>query len=485
MRPIRADPCEGERLRSSAAHRSASFGSGALMPTPKTAVLVVHGMGEQRPMDTIWRFVDALWTTDEALAGENAPVFSKPDQIAGNFELRRVTTLEGSINRRIDFYEFYWAHLMTGNTVGSVWAFTRVLLVRWPWKVPVRLIDLWLTGWMFLVLVAAVLVGAWFAVLSPEAQAQVQGHLPGLLDRVLRATADRWGLLLIAPAAAAFLAFLSRRWVGPVAGDAARYLSPTPDNVARRQAIREAGVAVLEKLHAAGAYDRIVVVGHSLGAVIAYDMLNFTWGRIDKLDFGAAHQASAPALEALEEQARAVAAQGASARPAYRAAQRAYAQALAPLDRVGTGGGPAARLWLVSDFITLGSPLSKADVLLAYDPASLEACRERRECPTCPPQLEGTAFSFPVQDSGRSPHHAAVFGPTRWTNIFFGRFWLFGDFIAGPTAPRLGGAIEDIRLQRAWNLFRHLDYWKGLDPASDAVQRLREAVELGWPSPPP
>ena len=30
----------------------------------KTAVVVVHGMGEQRPMETLWGLVTALWTAD-------------------------------------------------------------------------------------------------------------------------------------------------------------------------------------------------------------------------------------------------------------------------------------------------------------------------------------------------------------------------------------------------------------------------------------
>jgi hypothetical protein len=59
-------------------------------------------------------------------------------------------------------------------------------------------------------------------------------------------------------------------------GDAARYLNPDPSNVQVLIDIRQAGVKLLETLHHRG-YDRIVVVGHSLGSVIGYDILAHTW----------------------------------------------------------------------------------------------------------------------------------------------------------------------------------------------------------------
>ena len=65
------------------------------MPTKmKQAVLLIHGIGEQRPMDTLRGFVDAVWTTDDAIHHKHAiaGIFSKHDKISGNFELRRLTT---------------------------------------------------------------------------------------------------------------------------------------------------------------------------------------------------------------------------------------------------------------------------------------------------------------------------------------------------------------------------------------------------------
>ena len=52
-------------------------------------------------------------------------------------------------------------------------------------------------------------------------------------------------------------------------GDAARYLSPLPGNIKLRQTIRKECIELLQTLHESRRYDRIIVVGHSLGSVIA------------------------------------------------------------------------------------------------------------------------------------------------------------------------------------------------------------------------
>src|SRR5947208_3067184 len=58
---------------------------------PKQAVVVIHGMGEQMPMDTIKRFARAAWQTTTGLATKDLPnpteVWSKPDVRTGSREL--------------------------------------------------------------------------------------------------------------------------------------------------------------------------------------------------------------------------------------------------------------------------------------------------------------------------------------------------------------------------------------------------------------
>jgi len=129
---------------------------------PKTAVVVIHGMGEQRPMETLWGFVQAAWVRDPDLVGErNDDVYSKPDSITGSFELRRITTRDSRAlgDHRVDFFEFYWAHLMTGNTATSVLDWAVGLLVRGPSSVPARLRSRWLVG-LALLVVSLILVVA-------------------------------------------------------------------------------------------------------------------------------------------------------------------------------------------------------------------------------------------------------------------------------------------------------------------------------------
>jgi len=70
----------------------------------------------------------------------------------------------------------------------------------------------------------------------------------------------------------------------PYLGDAARYYRNAPANVAVRRKIRKQAVDTLENLHMSGDYDRIVVVAHSLGTVVAYDMLRAYYSRI-RLNF--------------------------------------------------------------------------------------------------------------------------------------------------------------------------------------------------------
>ena len=57
--------------------------------TTRQAVLLIHGIGEQRPMDTLRSFVRAVWTLDTDIhhpfAGHD--VWSKPDSVDHNGNL--------------------------------------------------------------------------------------------------------------------------------------------------------------------------------------------------------------------------------------------------------------------------------------------------------------------------------------------------------------------------------------------------------------
>jgi len=93
----------------------------------KQAVVVIHGMGEQIPMQTIMGFTEAVWTTDADLIDPMRPdsttggkrernaIWFKPDARNRSYELRRLTTESVAARGSTDFYEFYWAHLMHGT----------------------------------------------------------------------------------------------------------------------------------------------------------------------------------------------------------------------------------------------------------------------------------------------------------------------------------------------------------------------------------
>ena len=113
-------------------------------------------------------------------------------------------------------------------------------------------------------------------------------------------------------------------------------------------------------------------------------------------------------------------------------------------------------IWMVTDFITLGCPLSKGDVLLAKDNHDFDIRKRQRELPTCPPWLEKNdaknkrfRFSYPIDETVRIPHHAAIFGPVVWTNVYFKNFLIvFGDIISGAVSaaawPRSVGRSPQI-----------------------------------------
>lgn len=448
----------------------------------KTAVIVIHGMGEQRPMDTIWGVVKALWTCDPDITERRTDgVYAKPDPTTGSFELRRITTrrvpLEDGLRKRADFFEFYWAHLMTGNSLQSVVKWASSLLIRRPSSVPNRLVFPWLVG-LVLLISATMLV----------ALAGAEAWAPGLLKAASLPAIPSW-IFLLAAALTSLFGIGAARWLVPVAGDAARYLSPLPDNVEARQKIREAGIDLLNKLHESDQYDRIILVCHSLGCVIGYDILNHAWGRLsstDLLDRHPQQSAAMDALTALERAAgelrHAAPQEIGQARIRYRAAQRAYHKALA------ARGPRTAPIWLVSDFVTLGCPLSKADVLLAKNAAEFEDLKRRREAPSSPPWFEKDdrknkrfRFSYPTDDASRIPHHATVFAPVVWTNVYFDNFLIaFGDIVSGAVAPLFGRGVLDIRLRVGAPRFRHLDYWKNptTDPPEPWIKALRRAVNL-------
>jgi hypothetical protein len=252
-------------------------------------------------------------------------------------------------------------------------------------------------------------------------------------------------------------------------GDAARYFRNSPGNVAVRREIRKQAVATLASLHESGQYDRIIVVAHSLGSVIAYDMLRTYFSRtcndlpnprdlgdtvkeLDKFPLG-------ESLTPAELQA---------SRDRFRALSRSLVDSIARYPSVLDDGTRKRRVakWLVTDFVTLGSPLTHAKYLMCNgdtrDELDADFGRrvDEREFPTCPPQGEHRLV-FPRDDDTVEFHHGAVFAFTRWTNIFFPLKQLFwGDAVGGPLGGLFGRFIEDVPVEKGSDLLLgHTHYW--------------------------
>jgi hypothetical protein len=430
-------------------------------PERRQAVVLIHGIGEQKPMNTLRGFVDAIWLHDTAIQNQYAAtnaggvLWSKPDNVSDSFELRRLTTIANSAGIRTDFFEFYWQHLMQGTTYRHVVAWAVTLVCRWPSTVPRQLK---LAYWLLWLLVAA---GVAFALSGGVA------WLAGQKEpwRWLVGTVLVWPLMHIV--------------VRSFIGDAARYLHVAPTNVQCRHEIRQAGVTLLNKLHERN-YDRIIIAGHSLGSVIGYDILTHAWPTYNKAKPTSA-TISMNSLDALED----LAVKSDSVVDDVQKAQRAYLNEL-----VANGNA-----WRVTDFVTMGSPLAHAEILLARDRKALEIRQNDREFPTCLPAMENARvrgqdvrrFSYQLSRddpaSYRAPNHAAVFAPTRWTNLYFPSSWIVrGDLIGGPLAGVMGSAVRDIKVTTSlwWGFLSHTLYWKGSRPeeAPDHVQALRRAIDL-------
>jgi hypothetical protein len=488
---------------------------------PKQAIVVVHGMGEQMPMDTIKSFVRAAWETDTELTANGLPnpaeVWSKPDVRTGSLELRRITTRQSVVTStfpqrvRSDFYELYWADLSGGSTWGDVRRWIFGLLWRNPFTQVPRSVFL---AWIVLWLIALGVISLAIATAAPDQATFGPFSLGGWTIGPINLwdcpvlnwlhAFDRWILGLATLA----LTSVATSFIVPYFGRVVRYTSARPENIAARKSIRERGLDLLSELHAKD-YDRIILVGHSLGSILAYDLISYFWARRPNVrNVEEASQAEFDGLRKLEQAIAVLESQAepsAQAITAYLTAQTDFGRLLRL--RAKPSKPDEDSRWLITDFVTLGSPLSHAEFLMAKDEPDLLARQEDREYPTSPPLRElldpnyvadARKAGLPLEDPPRllafpfAPgiwqlHHATPFAAMRWTNIYDPAFLVaFGDLISGPVAPVFGHGIIDVNLRKlrrcqSWH-FTHTDYWKlPRDPSKrrERIVQLRKALDLG------
>jgi hypothetical protein len=445
----------------------------------RQAVVIVHGMGEQRPLDTLNGFIHAAIPTG---TGGAPRYYSRPDKVTESYEARRYLVphfpLHGQEVPQTEVYEYHWAHLMQGNRLDDMATTVRRMLLQPPGRVPSGLRVVWFLFW------AAIILAVWAFWLGPFSDLELSGGLPETVTRTI------FGGGITALLLTYLVARLLPSWITTSFVDVVRYVDTSPRSYEARRLIRKGIVDLLEGLHESRRYQRIVLVAHSLGAYIAYDGLTYLWARMNKLHDGLGAQGGEETpLSGLKELEKAASDLGSNPTESqlteFRDAQRTLWLGLRQQ------GNP----WLVTDFVTVGTPMYFADQLYTKNRRRFDARVERRELPTCPPQPEeaeynninGTHLWYSWNNRGRRVlYHGAPFAVVRWTNLWFRpRLGLFGDWFGGPLAPLFGGGIRDVELQgnKPWRWtpgYTHTLYFRFPKDVteSSATSQLRRAIDL-------
>ncbi|MCP4184156.1 MAG: alpha/beta hydrolase [Hyphomicrobiales bacterium] len=448
----------------------------------KQAVVVVHGMGEQRPLDMLNRFIDAAIPGTTALDPDNdLPVYySRPTLYSDSYESRSYLARQTSDYLQTEFYEYHWSHMMQGNKISDIWdTFQRILFTP-VWRVPNGLRVVWVAFWALIFWILWLIAGGKIGLENLNASTLVSmivggGTFAGLMS---------WALTKFLPGkiTASFV-------------DVVRYLDTSPRSYAVRKNIRKGMVDFLENLHKDKRYDRIIVVAHSLGAFIAYDGISYLWTRMNQ-----DHVLSSPdeemdeckknldkkIVKALEDEAQLLLGDPERDPSKYQKLQRELWNAYREV------GNP----WLITDFVTAGTPMYMADKLLTNTEDEFRIRQERRDIASCPPlaDLPGrkkkTFYSY-RHKGGDVLYHAAPFAVVRWSNMWFpAHLGFFGDWFGGPLRRLFGAGIKDHALDKNdWKRFlpawAHTLYFTYPDDeeAGSATKILHNFMELkpdGW-----
>jgi hypothetical protein len=446
----------------------------------RQAVVVIHGMGEQRPLETLNGFIGAALPRDPAGEWE---FYSRPDTVTDSYESRvflapRYPKEGPEVYTQTEFYEYHWAHLMQANQLGDLWPTFSHLLLEWPWRVPRGLRVLWLAIWA--------LIGAavWYFWLGPGARFELAsltlgGFLGGLVGGGLAAVALTYVMTHILPT-----------WLTSSFVDVVRYLDTSPRSFQVRRDIREGILNLLQGLHDKHRYQRIVIVAHSLGSYIAYDAITYLWSHMAQNPRGRGTvQLSTDPPAGLDELQRTAGEliDGTGSLDAFRDAQRALWLGIRHQ------GNP----WLITDFISLGSPMYFADQLYTRNHRDFCDRVDRRELPQCPPlpnlpdkHVAGhpPRYAWHYRDKPWYLYHAAPFAVVRWTNFWFpAHLSFFGDWFGDSLTRLFGKGIKEIPLagNRPWRFvpgLAHALYFSfKKDPSPASVTTLLQE-ELGLAS---
>jgi hypothetical protein len=415
----------------------------------RQAIIVIHGIGNQRPMGTLRGFVESYLGYRNAHHKEITPdlqddyitgqYWSALDRQSNSVDLRMLVTEGDDSLPTTHFYEYYWAHKMEDTKIKDVTRWLFGLLTRNPSSSGRRITKLWIYTWIIIIgLVAAfiklgLLIYGFF----------VEANGLSLFEYVLY----HWTWTLTIPIGLLAFGVLFYNFVISYAGDAARYYRRAPNNIANRQAIISDGVALLRRINDSGRYDRIKIVGHSLGAQIAYDIISIAWAYYNKsLDL----TGNDNLLTLLKETNE-------ISDPNIMQTKQTEIW-----NQYQNNKGLS---WKVSDLITLGAPLTHARFLMANKTNDFEYLTKQKELPKLP-AVEDSESNQVYYEFGGSTylHHAAVFLLTRWTNIYYP-----GDVVGGTLAGGLGDSALNIKVLyngnavikwlSTWSPFTHNAYY--------------------------
>jgi hypothetical protein len=224
-------------------------------------VVIVHGMGEKRPMETLDDFAKTALRPYSAQGEKIWDYQPLPAEIADSYEARRFDSAQAEI------YEYHWSYLMTANKYAGAMPVALRLILRRPSNVPDALLGLWRRVWT--VLVAILLTIPALFVTGYALNTDVPVWIIGLITSAV-VLVFWFGLYRMA--AKALVNSTTTSLV-----DSARYLDPSPYSYASRRAIRGGLVDLLQSLD--GRYSRIVVVGHGVGTYVSYDALTALWAK--------------------------------------------------------------------------------------------------------------------------------------------------------------------------------------------------------------
>ncbi len=437
----------------------------------RQAVVVIHGIGNQQPMDTLRGFVGRLLEPNDKM-------YSSPNRLTDNLELRKLSIG----HKNTDFYEFYWANLVKDVPITDiiVWM-TKLIYTR---RLPPRLKSVvWgLRISLPLITLGIYLLGSRLALIFKDYDIFKVTIYGFLALWILRSSSN----LLFKLVENTFIQFI---------GDAVRYTVPTPENIETRSKIRLAGIELLRNLHedvdendpTMKTYDRIVLVGHSLGGIIAYDILSFLWSANNK-SFDKTTEPNLLNQNALEAISAYVEKDDLDV-AAYQTLQNNLFEEQRRL----------GNFWRITDFITLGTPLAHGGFLLAKDDADFRMKIEQREVAVSPPQInpEEKHFFYPkcydalaettdemgvkmtekVQRTVNLLHSAAQFGVVRWSNFYFK-----ADYIGGSMRTWFGKGMIDEEIIPVGKTNQnipvkpHTAYWSSEQP--EPMGTIRKILEL-------